>query len=83
MMNITIEIHYTAGTRAVQSGSFRLRGRKSEQVALQFWQQIKKNMSYHVQLDSVIINGDQDITKLVVELEHREWELSINDNLPF
>lgn len=82
-MNVVIEIHYKSGSRTTQSGSFPLRGRKPEQVALDFWKQIKKEMSYSAELEKVIANGDQDITQLVLELEEHEWNKSMNDNLPF
>ncbi|WHY64676.1 hypothetical protein [Neobacillus sp. SuZ13] len=82
-MNVVIEIHYKSDSRALQTGNFPLRGRKSEQVALDFWKQIKKEMSYHVVLEKVIVNGDQDITQLVLELEEQKWNNSLNDNLPF
>lgn len=47
-MNVTIEIHYIADSKIMQGGSFPLRGKQSVQVALDFWKQIKKEMSYQV-----------------------------------
>lgn len=82
-MNIFIEIHYKSDSRAIQKGLFQLRGRKSEQVALEFWKQIKKDMFHRAELEKVIVDGDQDITELVFELEEQEWNKSMNDNLPF
>jgi hypothetical protein len=85
-MNVTIEIHYISNqTKVMQAGSFPLRGRRPEQVALDWWKQIKKEMSYHAQLEKIIINGDQDITELVKELEKQEWRKNYEaaDNLPF
>jgi hypothetical protein len=83
-MNVTIEIHYIASyTKSMQAGSFPLRGRRPEQVALDWWKQIKKEMSYHAKLEKVIMNGDQDITELVKELEKQEFYRTMNDNLPF
>ncbi|WHY64695.1 hypothetical protein [Neobacillus sp. SuZ13] len=82
-MNIVIEIHYKSDSRALQTGKFPLRGRTSVQVALDFWKQIKKEMSYHAQLENVIADGNQDITQQVIALEEQEWNKSMNDNLPF
>lgn len=72
-MNVTIEIHYTASSKITQGASFPLHGQKPEKVALDWWKQIKREMSYRVELEKVIINGDQDITELVKELENQEW----------
>ena len=83
-MNVTIEIHYIANSRLTQSGSFRLRGKQPVQVALDFWKQIKKEMSYHAKLEKVIVDGDKDITDLVQELEKSEWRNVENHwDLPF
>jgi hypothetical protein len=82
-MNVSIEIHYKTDSKTVQKGSFPLRGRKPEKVALEFWKQIKKDMSHHAQLEKVIVDGDQDITQLVKDLELLEWNKSMDDNLPF
>ncbi|MEH7157490.1 hypothetical protein [Neobacillus drentensis] len=82
-MNVVIEIHYSSGSRALQKGSFQLRGRKPEKVALEFWKQIKKDMSHRAILEKVIANGDQDITQLVIDLEKQEMHNAMNDNLPF
>ncbi|MDR7237100.1 hypothetical protein [Neobacillus drentensis] len=83
MGNITIEIHYKSDSRTLQKGSFQLRGRKSEKIALDFWKQIKKGNSHRAELEKVIVDGDQDITQLVIDLEKLEWNISMNDNLPF
>jgi hypothetical protein len=84
-MTVTIDIHYTASSsRALQSGSFPLRGKKPEMVAYDFWRQIKKVMSYRAELEKVIINGNNDITELVKGLEKQEWrKIEDNWNLPF
>jgi hypothetical protein len=82
-MNVSIEIHYKSDSRTLQKGYFPLRGRKPEKVALEFWKQIKKEMSHRAELEKVIVDGDQDITQLVKDLEQREWNNSLNDNLPF
>ncbi|MEH7503313.1 hypothetical protein V7152_15090 [Neobacillus drentensis] len=82
-MNVVIEIHYKSDSRALQTGTFPLKGRTPVQVALDFWKQIKKEMSYRAQLEKVIADGDQDITQLVIALEEQEWNKSMDDNLPF
>lgn len=69
-MSVTIEIHYkTASSKIAQGGSFMLNSHKPEQIALNWWKQIKREMSYWAELEKVIINGDQDITELVLNLE--------------
>ncbi|MCQ6281608.1 hypothetical protein [Bacillus sp. EB600] len=83
-MNVTIEIHYIAASRLTQSGSFLLRGKQPVQVALNFWKQIKKEMSFHAKLEKVIVDGDKDITDLVKESEKSEWRnVENNCDLPF
>jgi hypothetical protein len=82
-MYTTIEIHYKSDSRALQKGNFPLRGRKPEQIALEFWKQIMKVNSHRAQLEKVIVDGDKDITQLVKALESLEWKNTMNDNLPF
>jgi hypothetical protein len=82
-MNVTIEIHYISGSKTSQTSSFSLRGRKPAAIALDFWSHIKKEMSYHAQLDKIILNGDQDITEQVRELEKQIWRKRMEDKLPF
>ncbi|MDQ1003947.1 hypothetical protein QFZ28_004347 [Neobacillus niacini] len=83
-MNVTIEIHYKANSRAYQKGSFPLRG-KPEYVALEFWKQIKKDMGYFAELEKVIVDGNNDITNSVIDLEEVERKKSDDnmDYLPF
>jgi hypothetical protein len=81
-MNLSIRIDYKSDSKITQSGTFPLRGRTPEQVALAFWKQIKKETSYRGVLETVTANG-QDITQLVKDLEKEEWENAMNDNLPF
>jgi hypothetical protein len=83
-MNIVIRIDYVAsGNKAYQGGSFQLRGRKPEQVALGFWKQIKKETSYNAELEKITANGE-DITQLVNELEENDWKkIEENWDLPF
>ncbi|MFJ5716514.1 hypothetical protein [Neobacillus sp. NPDC093127] len=82
-MTVIIEIHYYAASRGYKKGAFQLRGRKPEYAALQFWKEIKKDLSYRAQLEKVIVEGDQDITELVKVLEREELNRTMNDNLPF
>ncbi|MBT2727813.1 hypothetical protein J7E63_12780 [Bacillus sp. ISL-75] len=84
-MNVLIEIHYTSSSnRTTQSGSFPHRGRKLEQIALEFWKQIQKDNSHRAELEKVIVNGDQDITQMVRDLERDIIRKIMNeDNLPF
>ncbi|MEY2196947.1 hypothetical protein AB7942_30210 [Neobacillus sp. BF23-41] len=81
-MNVTIEIHYEAASKLMQRASFPTRGRKPEQVALDFWKEIKKELSYRVELEQVFAGGE-DITELVKRLERHELHNVFNDNLPF
>lgn len=83
-MNMTIEIHYIGDSKIMQSGSFPLKGKSTVQVALDFWKQIQKEMSYRAKLEKVTLNGENDITDLVIELEKSEWRnIEQNWNLPF
>ncbi|MEH7093920.1 hypothetical protein [Neobacillus vireti] len=81
-MNITIEIHYKADSKLMQRSSFPARGRKPEQVAYQFWKDIKKEMPYNVELEEVLAAGE-DVTQQVKELERQELLRIMNDDLPF
>lgn len=68
-MNVTIQIKYLSDAgRALQGGSFPLKRRKPEEVAFEWLQQIKRQVTYR-ELISVVINGDKDITNEVKEIE--------------
>jgi hypothetical protein len=83
-MNITIDIHYRALSRGATYGSFQLKGRKPEEVALQYWNEIKKELSYRAELQKIVINGSQDITETVKYLEDQILKsIDNNWNLPF
>jgi hypothetical protein len=83
-MDITIQISYkTNNSHAIQKGSFPLRKRKPEEVALDWWKQIKKEMSYQAVLEKVIVEFGRDITENVKVLEEQEWSSIMNDKLPF
>lgn len=82
-MNVTIQIHYISNeTKILQGGSFPLRGRKPEQVAMLFWKHIKRENIFAKVLEKVTCN-EEDITDLVKELEKQEYEKVLNDDLPF
>jgi hypothetical protein len=83
-MNVFIQIHYKAESRGSQQASFPLKGRKIEQVALEWWKQIQKEMSYQLELENIIADGEE-ITQLVKELEEDEWRKKNDDmnDLPF
>ncbi|MFD0827084.1 hypothetical protein ACT8ZR_15705 [Neobacillus sp. M.A.Huq-85] len=83
MSEVTIEIHYNVDSRITQKGSFPLRGRRPEHVALAFWKQIRKEMSYHAILEKVLIDGGKDITEQVKDLETQEWRIVDAVDLPF
>lgn len=80
---MNIEIHYFADSRAMQGGSFPLRGRQPLRVAYDFWRQIQAEMHHHAQLEKLIVDGDKDFTEAVLELEKQEVKRIMNDNLPF
>ena len=84
-MKVSIQIHFKGDSKLTQGNTFYLRGKKVEQIALEFWWQIQKEMSYHVELEKVIVNGEQDITKKVIDLEEQELrrEFAESEDLPF
>lgn len=53
-------------------------------VALEWWKQIKEEMSYLVELEKIIADN-QDITQLVRKLEEDEWRKKNDavEDLPF
>jgi lysylphosphatidylglycerol synthetase-like protein (DUF2156 family) len=70
-MNVTIQIHYIeveSETGILQRGSFPLKGKKREQVAYNWWRQIKREMTVEIAIEQVIADGE-DITELVMKLE--------------
>ncbi|MCM3567829.1 hypothetical protein [Neobacillus mesonae] len=68
-MTITIQINYiTNGNKVMQQGDFKLRGKKPEQIALEFWRQIQREMPYKCELEKIIATGEE-ITVLVKGLE--------------
>ncbi|MFB7301666.1 hypothetical protein [Heyndrickxia sporothermodurans] len=84
-MYTVIEIHYiVAGinNRTLQKGQFPLKGRSKEQVAYEFWREIKKQTSLDVEIEKIICENI-DITEQVKTLEKRNINKVTNDNLPF
>lgn len=68
-MNITIMIKYNSPAGTVsQGGTFPLKRRTPEQVAFEWLLEIKREV-YFDGLVEVIVDGDQDITELVREME--------------
>lgn len=84
-MTVLIEIHHTGSSRGYQRGLFELKGRTVDYIALQFWKQVKKDLSYNVELEKIIVEGDKDITDSVLELEKQEQlkAYKATDDLPF
>ncbi len=68
-MNISIKIRYNSPAGIVtQGGTFSLKRRRPEQVAMEWLQEIKRQVNYEGLIE-VIIDGNQDITNLVREME--------------
>lgn len=68
-MNVQIDIHYLSHAgRVLQRGSFQSRGKKPEEVALQFLRVIK-NETEVLEVEKIILNGTEDIKEKVLELE--------------
>lgn len=73
-MNVVIHIHYIANDMGVlRRGSFPLKSRNPEEVAYEWWKQIKRESYVNLELDKVIADGE-DITQLVKELEKAPLE---------
>jgi hypothetical protein len=73
-MVVVVQIHYITienNGRILQRGSFPLKGKKPEQVALEFWKRIKREMNVEVAIEQVIADG-KDITELVKALAEGE-----------
>jgi hypothetical protein len=69
-MNVTIEIHYiTNGNKVMQRGSFPLRRKKPEEVAFEWFRQIRREMPFGAELEKIIVDGE-DVTELVKELDN-------------
>jgi hypothetical protein len=60
IMNVAVRIDYLTTNKNLitQQGSFPARGRKPEEVAYDFWGQIKRDMRYDCQLDKVTADSE-------------------------
>lgn len=68
----------------IQSGSFPLKGRRLEHIALEFWKQIQKDNSNRNVIEKIICNGNKNITWLVEDLEKQAvLKILTGDNFPF
>ena len=67
-MNVVIEIFYISEeTKVYQAGDFPLRRRSKEEVAVDFWRQIKREMPYGAVIAKVLADG-ADVTDRVTAL---------------
>jgi hypothetical protein len=67
-MSVLIVIHYISlDNKVMRRGSFPLKGRKKEAVALEFWKWIKREHPFECELEQVIVDGE-DITEKMKEL---------------
>lgn len=77
-MNVIITIKYLVYSyRSEQSGSFPLRCRKPEEVALGWMKDIRRH-SPDFTLEKIIVDGQDDITDKVKSID-----VISEDNLPF
>ncbi|PLR89517.1 hypothetical protein [Bacillus sp. T33-2] len=82
-MTITIRIDYiSAAGYMTQGGTFPLRDRRPEQVAYEWWMQIKRE-GFVEGIVKVIVDGDKDVTEQVKEYEKKVIGHEMNDELPF
>lgn len=73
-MHIRIQITYqTEGGKAQQSGTFSLRRKNPEEVAFEWLQEIKRRVFYRA-LISITVDGKEDITEKVLEMEKAPLE---------
>jgi hypothetical protein len=73
-MTVLIVIHYKSNDNKIfRRGSFPLRGKSKEAVALEFWKWIKREMPFECEIEKVIVDGE-DITEKVKEMEKAPLE---------
>lgn len=71
MKVVFITIHYLGPAgRIEQSGSFPLRGKHPEDIALDWWEKVSRG--YQRELEMITADGE-DITKKVLELRKERW----------
>jgi hypothetical protein len=67
--NVTIEIRYISnGTKVMQRASFPVKRRKHEEIAFEWFKQIRREMPWGAELVKVLCN-EEDLTELVKELD--------------
>jgi hypothetical protein len=77
-MTVLIQIHYiTNDNKVLRRGSFLLKGKKKEEIALEFWKWIKKEHPFECEIEKVIVDGD-DLTDLVNNLQKRIYNKGIS-----
>lgn len=85
-MTVLIEIHYISNdNKIMRRGSYPLKGKQKEEVALEFWRWIEDEHPFECEIEKVICEGD-DITEKVKELEEvkrKRKDDIMNDYLPF
>jgi hypothetical protein len=68
-MSVLLQISFVSNdNKVLRRGSFPLRGKKREQIALEWWKQIKREMPFDCELEKVTCDGE-DITEIVKEME--------------
>lgn len=68
-MNVAIQIYFTSNENEVlRRNSVPARGKSKEQLAFEWWRQIKREMPYGAELQKVIADGE-DITEIIKEKE--------------
>lgn len=73
-MKFILEVHLSIdGTGMVSSGPFKARGKSDiPRAAYQYIQEIKRETGYRTTIiEKVIINGEEDITDRITEIENR------------
>lgn len=71
-MTVLITIHYISNeNKVVRRGSFPLNRKTKEEAAYDFWKWIKREHPYECELEKVVIGGNEDVTKIVKELENK------------
>jgi hypothetical protein len=69
LMNVLVQISFVSNdNKVLQRGTFPLRGKKKEQVALEWWIQIRRKMPFGGNLEKVVVDGE-DITEIVMRME--------------
>jgi hypothetical protein len=68
-MTVLIVIHFiSSDNKIMQRGSFPLKGKAKEVVALEFWKWIKREMPFECEIEKITCDGE-DITEVVKGLE--------------